>query len=377
MRHWRALAGGADRDQAGRYLQNVTLARRKGMPYLPAKALAEGPISELVRRIEVFDSEEKVNDSELVSAVLGGEGVPTVMISDLPSLYEEAMRTSIAGKSDRQKKKWRMQRDTAISVFVDVIGGDRPLAKLTRENVLELRRYWQDRIVEKKAEVDTANKMVGRIGAMYRMVSEVKMLGLPAIFDKVAIRGAKGKQRVPYPPDFVQAMILAEGALADLNEEARRVVFLITETGLRLSEACNLSEKTIILDHKVPHVRVRPDGRQMKTDESERDIPLVGVALLAMKLQPKGFPRYVDKADTLSALVNKYLKLRNLRPNGETLYSLRHTFKDRLRAAKASDELKDELMGHAEDRPAYGFGYSLESKLEVLKAIAFRPPLSV
>lgn len=53
----------------------------------------------------IFDSEEEVNDSGLVSAVLGGEDVPAVMVSDLPSLYEEAMRTSIAGKSDRQKKK--------------------------------------------------------------------------------------------------------------------------------------------------------------------------------------------------------------------------------------------------------------------------------
>lgn len=124
-------------------------------------------------------------------------------------------------------------------------------------------------------------------------------------------------------------------------------------------------------------MQVRPDGREIKTDQSKRDIPLVGVALIAMREQPKGFPRYWDKADHLSALVNKALASRNLRPNGETLYSLRHTFKDRLRAVNAPDELKDVLMGHKRDQPAYGFGYSLAVKHEWLNRIAFRPPTKV
>jgi hypothetical protein len=43
----------------------------------------------------------------------------------------------------------------------------------------------------------------------------------------------------------------------------------------------------------------------MKTDDSRRDIPLVGVALKVMRKHPDGFLRYRDKADSLSALVNK------------------------------------------------------------------------
>jgi hypothetical protein len=40
----------------------------------------------------------------------------------------------------------------------------------------------------------------------------------------------------------------------------------------------------------------------------------VGVALMAMREQPDGFPRYRDKADSLSALVNQALDARKLRP---------------------------------------------------------------
>lgn len=57
-----------------------------------------------------------------------------------------------------------------------------------------------------------------------------------------------------------------------------------------------------------------PEGRAVKTDQSKREIPLVGVVLMAVRVQPDGFPRYRDKAEVLSALVNKALDVRGLRP---------------------------------------------------------------
>jgi integrase len=104
----------------------------------------------------------------------------------------------------------------------------------------------------------------------------------------------------------------------------------------------------------------------------------VGVALMAMRAQPEGFPRYRDKADSLSALVNKALEVRGLRPEpGQSLYSLRHTFEDRLTAVEAPEKVVAALMGHKWHRPRYGLGPSLEQKREWLKRIAFRPPTSV
>ena len=48
---------------------------------------------------------------------------------------------------------------------------------------------------------------------------------------------------------------------------------------------------------------------------------------MAMREQPDGFPRYRGRATGLSALVNKALDVRGLRPEtGQSLYSLQHTF---------------------------------------------------
>lgn len=161
-----------------------------------------------------------------------------------------------------------------------------------------------------------------------------------------------------------------------LNSEARRTVMLIADTGLRLSEAINLNGTTIHLDCAVPYVEVLPDGRHVKTADSVRQVPLVGTALAAMRLQPGGFPKYVDRGSQFSTEVNKYLTANALRPTPKhTLYSLRHTFKDRLVAAKCQDSMIESLMGHADDHPKYGEGPALGLKLEVLQRIAFRPPI--
>lgn len=123
---------------------------------------------------------------------------------------------------------------------------------------------------------------------------------------------------------------------------------------------------------------VRADGRRMKTDQSEREIPLVGVSLMAAQASPGGFPRYRDKAASLSANVNKLLHGRGLLPvQGQTLYSFRHTFEDRLTAVEAPDKVAAALMGHKYHRPRYGVGPSLKQKLEWLQRIALQVPNSI
>jgi hypothetical protein len=144
---------------------------------------------------------------------------------------------------------------------------------------------------------------------------------------------------------------------------------------LRPSEAVDLQAHTIHLDAPIPYVEVLPDGRVPKTEDSRCQVPIVGAALAAMKRRPQGFPSYRDKSGSLSTLVNKYFVNHGLRPTEEhTLYSLRHSFKDRLIAAEAPDSLIDSLMGHRTGKPKYGKGPPLELKLKFLDSIAFTPP---
>lgn len=156
-----------------------------------------------------------------VSAILGGEDVPPVMLSQMMDELQRISEASLAGKSEGQKKRWRMPKETAVATFIDVVGGDRPMSALTRSDVLSFRQHLQDRVVSGKIEIDTANKIIGHVAGMFATINDVNQYGLPAIFVKVRISGGKDKQRVAFDPDFVQKQILADGLFDDVNAEAR------------------------------------------------------------------------------------------------------------------------------------------------------------
>ena len=128
----------------------------------------------------------------------------------------------------------------------------------------------------------------------------------------------------------------------------------------------------IRLDSPVPYLAVRgKSNREVKADDSNRDIPLIGISLDAMKANPRGFPRYFDKETALSAILMKTLKARNLLPTkSHTVYSLRHSFEKRMLEANLDYGLRCKLMGHKNTRPEYGDGGSLEyRRTELMKII--------
>ena len=127
------------------------------------------------------------------------------------------------------------------------------------------------------------------------------------------------------------------------------------------------------MDGPVPYIsiRVRTD-REVKTDTSERDIPLVGISLEAAKrAAPRAFSRYYDRNELVSANMMKNLRNRGLleTPNHK-VYSLRHAFEKRMQEANIDYGLRCLLMGHKTTRPVYGDGGSLEYRRDEMLKIA-------
>jgi integrase len=375
---WADLAAGREMGQRRRYESARTTAANLGLPYLTARELAAGPIDEIHRRMDLLEHRNLVNNSRAVLAVLGGVDKPLLMLSDLVEAFEAEQKTALMALSPDQLKRWRNPKARAAKNLIDVIG-DKALARLTRDDALTFRDHWKRKVLAGEAEIGTANKQVGHIAKMLRTVEDARRLGISLeAFSKLRLEGEETGQRTAYEPEFVQKVILADGALDGLNDEARRVVYVIADTGLRLSEVVNLLPHHIHLDADVPHVEIVAEGRKLKTRHSARKMPLLGCALAAMRLQPQGFPRYRDKAASLSALVNKTMDARGMRPTlGHSLYSLRHTFEDRLTALDPPDKIIAVLMGHKHQRPKYGAGPTLEHLQSWLLKLAFEPPPSL
>ena len=375
--YWRALLAGQGTEAKRQYEDARRLARALGFDYVPATELASRDIGEVLRRIESLIRRDTVDNPAEVTAALGGVEKPTFMLSEIFEEYERLNRANLARMSPDQQRKWRNQKKRALKNLLSVIG-DKPITEITRNDALDFREWWQERVINEGLEIGTANKDIGHINKMLRAIDTAHRIGLLPVFGNLRLEGEEDGQRVAYDPTFIQDRILKDGMFDDINEEARRVLYLMIETGLRPCEACNLTRETIFLDAPIPYVSIKPIGRQLKTKDSERDIPLVGVSLMALQAQPDGFPRYRDKSSNLSADINKALTVRGLRPiEGQSLYSIRHSFEDRLTAVNPPDKVIAALMGHKYNRPKYGLGPSLTQKREWLLKIAFRPPSRV
>lgn len=149
----------------------------------------------------------------------------------------------------------------------------------------------------------------------------------------------------------------------------------MADTGARPSELVGLNPENgdIRLDTAILNIDIRPESKKgLKTPYSERKIPLTGASLFAFQQLPNGFDHYYRKSDLLSATLNKYLKENSLLPTKKhCVYSLRHSFEDRLTAVEPPDKVQAALMGHKYDRPRNGDGPSLEQKKKWLDKICF------
>lgn len=138
-----------------------------------------------------------------------------------------------------------------------------------------------------------------------------------------------------------------------LNDQGRCLIALISDTGMRLSQAAGLHKDDLMLDHTHPHIVLKPHPwRRLKTKGSERIVLLVGSALWAARQAKLSsstnflLPRYCDEVvcefNSASAAPNKWLFPRV--PKGGVIHSFRHSFRDRLRAVECPSDITGRLL---------------------------------
>ena len=176
------------------------------------------------------------------------------------------------------------------------------------------------------------------------------------------------KKRKPIPINKIK---LLQQQCIEFDDDLRHLLILISDTGMRLSEAAGLMKADIILDNDHPHILIKPHThRPLKTFSSERIVPLVGGSLWAARRiltssnSTYCFPRYASKngcnANSASAAINKWIK--TVIGTEATIHGLRHSFRDRLRAIETPVELIDQLGGWSIKTigQGYGEGYNLK-----------------
>jgi len=173
-------------------------------------------------------------------------------------------------------------------------------------------------------------------------------------------------------PITIGEIRIIQSKCMDINDDLRWIISIISDTGMRLAEAVGLKSEDIILNCDIPHVIIKPNNkRRLKTKQSQRVVPLVGVSLWgakqALKYQPDGylFQRYnkgsISNANSASAALNKWIK--PYLSDNQVIHSFRHSMRDRLRAVECPTDIVDSIGGwsKASIGENYGTGRLSES----------------
>lgn len=367
---WEARLAGDALGAQERYEAVQELARIRGFRYLDIDAVTRLPIEEVVRRVASVPEIAGAPDRVEATALLGTAEKPKINVQAALEMYWELARENVIGKSEDQVRRWRNPRIKAIRNFIEIVG-NKPIDEITRDDMLDFRQHWLERIETGQVTPNSANKDLIHLSTVLKTVNSMKRLGIDLPLGELAFREGEKRTRPPFSVEWIKRRLLTPTALVGLNPEARGLVLGMINTGYRPSEGAGLTKDTIRLGHAVPHISIEAAGRQLKTQYSKRIIPLTGVSLEAFRAFPDGFPRYRDSSAALSGTVNKFFKENGLLETPEhSFYSLRHSFEDRMLAANVDDRIRRDLFGHRLDRERYGKGASLEHLAKLVSGLA-------
>jgi integrase len=292
-------------------------------------------------------------------------------------LLTDALRVYLKTHDKGEQEKFARDTQRAIDHVV-AAAGDLPLSAYRREHATAVR----ERLLATGVKTTTVRREINRIKAVFNVgLIEFDLGSVKNPFEKLRIANEEqdAENREPFTNGELQTIAKA---CYERDDDIRHIVALQADTGARLGEVVGLRVEDVVLNHQTPYIHIRPHqnlGRTLKTDASERKVPLVGMALWAAqraldtsrKIHYKNgwvFPRYASdssiKATHASNAINKWLQ--TVTKTDKTSHSFRHAMRDRLRHANAPQDIQDAIGGWGSR--TVGMGYGEGYRLDQLKS---------
>ena len=249
--------------------------------------------------------------------------------------------------------------------------GNKPITSYATSEAAKFR----DWCFEKGMNQNTVKRIIGSVRSIINLtMREYGIEGTNAFSGTYMPDRNDIQKRKTIPNDVIK---IIQQKCRQSDDELRWIIGLISDTGLRLSEALGLCKDDVHLDADIPFIDIRTHSwRRLKTRTSSRKIPLVGEALWSATRAYQStdrsylFPRYCDgkhvKANSASAALNKWMKEQT--KDDYVIHGFRHSMRYRLRAVQCPADVIDQIggwstvgVGHS-----YGEGYNLHTTLKYL-----------
>ena len=251
----------------------------------------------------------------------------------------------------------------ALDTFIS-LAGDRDVVSYTRDDA----KLFVDVLLKQGNKTATIRRRINCISAILNYAYAELDVDKRNPFSRLFIKG-EGQDACKRGTFTLDQLKRGYDHALSSGSQIKLLMPLLGETGCRLAEIVGLELDDIDMTEEV--IQIRPNSiRRLKTSNSTRTLPLVGYAKEAMLLALQHadahclYPRYLKdgtcRATHASNALGKWLK----KDFGLTAHSLRHTFRDRLRASGCPLELIDQIGGWSSIGTIgskYGQGYELDA----------------
>ena len=255
--------------------------------------------------------------------------------------------------------------------YVAKLLGNRPITSYSTSEAAQFR----DWCLDKGMNINSVKRVFASVRSIINLnIREYGLDGSNAFSGTYMPDRHDAPKRKPIPNEILKVI---QKRCQSTDDEARWLIGLISDTGMRLSEAAGLSRDDVCLNAEVPYVDIKPHPwRRLKTAGSQRKVTLVGISIWAARQayaasnSPFLFPRYCDEkechSNSASAALNKWLK--QVAGPDYVIHSFRHSMRDRLRAVNCPSDMIDQLGGWSSGKigDGYGEGYKLAQLLGYL-----------
>jgi len=253
-------------------------------------------------------------------------------------LMTEASQIYLGAKGKSRPLTFSQAVNRSVRYLVSV-AGDKPIDSYERVDANKLR----DALVARGLSPGSIKRTFSVVRALVNFTTRELGLNEVRAFSSVYLGEPEALSSATRRPIPLKDINRIQMLCREMDDEPRWLIGLISDTGTRLSEAAGLVLADLQPDHPQPHISLRPHPwRRLKTQGSERIVPLVGVSLWAARRAVAAashyflFPRYYDetrcKGNSASAALNKWMSPRV--HSGCVLHSFRHSFRERLRAVE-------------------------------------------
>jgi hypothetical protein len=119
---------------------SIELLNAWGLKYRPMQKLIEGPIEDLLQRVETVM--RAGHDAAALPVALGAVELPHILLSEMPPEMEKLRAKDAAAKNARQLREWRAKYERAASYFKELVS-DKNVLEITEADAPVYFEHWK------------------------------------------------------------------------------------------------------------------------------------------------------------------------------------------------------------------------------------------